>query len=86
MIILRECPFCGERLRLRVVCKWMRRPDYRDNVPAAYVRCLSCNARGPIASGDAESVQDHASVMWNGLCSSPCAEKDLPLFNQGDSK
>lgn len=78
-----ECPHCGERRRLKVVCKWMRRPDYRDNVPAAYVRCMSCNARGPIASGGDPSDVDSVAVdMWNGSLKRPVQVEGFSLSSE----
>ena len=47
-----SCPFCGERKRLTLVTKRMRRGD-GEWPTASYVRCLNCNARGPrVGHGD----------------------------------
>lgn len=48
---MRACPFCkAGPSRLRVIGKWgSGRGAYRRRV--AYVMCLGCFARGPIADG-----------------------------------
>ena len=54
---MRDCPFCGAHMtRLRIVGKWAGCGAYRRRV--GYVRCLDCNARGPLVEykGDGSEV------------------------------
>ena len=59
------CPFCGERKRLTLVTKRMRRGD-GDWPTASYVRCLNCNARGPLKVIGACLSEEAAAAAWNG--------------------
>ena len=60
-----SCPFCGERKRLTLVTKRMRRGD-GDWPTASYVRCLNCNARGPLKVLGACLSDEAAAAAWNG--------------------
>ena len=60
-----SCPFCGERKRLTLVTKRMRRGD-GGWPPASYVRCLNCNARGPLKVIVACLSEEAAAAAWNG--------------------
>ena len=55
---MRDCPFCGASgaTKLRIVEKWGGRGAYMRRV--GYVRCLGCNARGPVVeyAGDGSDV------------------------------
>jgi len=68
---LRPCPFCGEKLRVKIVQKHMRRANGRDFAPAAYGYCLKCKSRGPLIVGDAKDVMNNAAVAWNGFTATP---------------
>ena len=59
------CPFCGERKLLTFVTKRMRRGD-GDRPTASYVRCLNCNARGPLKVLGACLSEEAAAAAWNG--------------------
>ena len=76
---MRACPFCNASpTRLRIVDKWARRNIcYSRRI--AYVRCLECNARGPIAKGleydirnerpsmgALQLIRDRAVELWDG--------------------
>ena len=59
------CPFCGERKRLTLVTKRMRRGE--GSWPtASYVRCFNCNARGPLKVLGACLSDEAAAAAWNG--------------------
>ena len=60
-----SCPFCGERKRLTLATKRMRRGD-GDWPTASYVRCLNCNARGPLKVIGACLSDEAAAAAWNG--------------------
>ena len=60
-----DCPFCGERKRLNLVTKRMRRGD-GDWPTASYVGCLNCNARGPLKVIGACLSDEAAAAAWNG--------------------
>ena len=75
---MNPCPFCHAG-RIVVCVKKMRRTDWRDARPAAYARCLACNARGPLATADTfDHAQAEAVRMWDSRGSG----NDLgPLFH-----
>lgn len=77
---MKPCPFCHAG-RTIVLVKKMRRTDWRDARPAAYVRCLNCNARGPLATADSfDQAHADAERLWD----SRGAGNDLgPLFQGG---
>ena len=62
---LAACPFCGERKRLTLATKRMRR-GAGDWPTASYVRCLNCNARGPLKVIGACLSDEAATAAWNG--------------------
>ena len=76
---MRSCPFCkANPTRLRIVDKWAA-DDGANKRRVAYVRCLDCNARGPLARGLAYDVRnerpsmgarqllrEHAAMLWDG--------------------
>ena len=62
---LAACPFCGERKRLTLVTKRMRRGEGAWPT-ASYVRCLNCNARGPLKVLGACLSDVAAAAAWNG--------------------
>ena len=62
---LAACPFCGERKRLTLVTKRMRRGD-GEWPTASYVRCMNCNARGPLKVLGACLSEEAAAAAWNG--------------------
>lgn len=55
----------AERKRLTLVTKRMRRGD-GDWPTASYVRCLNCNARGPLKVIGACLSDEAAAAAWNG--------------------
>lgn len=60
---MRACPFCKSGpSRLRVVEKWSGRNTYYAR-RVAYVRCLECNARGPVAKGLAYDIRNERPSM-----------------------
>ena len=82
------CPFCRSNAsRLRVVDKWSSdRGANKRRI--AYVRCLECNARGPIAKGlyydvrnerpsmgSRQLIHEAAVVLWNAY---PYVASTLP--------
>ena len=87
---MRDCPFCGANAtRQRIIEKYATgRDQYRRRV--AYVTCLSCFARGPIARGleydirnerpsmgAAQLLREHAMQLWDG--DRPEESEDLAL-------
>ena len=60
-----SCPFCVERKRLTLVTKRMRRGDV-EWPTASYVRCLNCNARGPLKVLGGCLSDEAAAAAWNG--------------------
>ena len=58
------CPFCGERKRLTLVNKRMRRGD-GEWPTASYVRGLNGNARGPLKVIGACVSDEAAAAAWN---------------------
>jgi uncharacterized Zn finger protein len=64
MELPRNCPFCGANAtQLKVVVKH----QYSDAHGHAYVRCLNCNARGPLVKGERMSeVRQLALKRWEG--------------------
>ena len=89
MSAMRNCPFCGEVHKLKVVLKWMRGNDWRDRRPAGYVQCQKCKARGPLFSTTYErrqQVYDDAINLWNGLLRKDGGAAGLPLFAEGGAK
>ena len=91
---MRECPFCSAGPdRQRVVTKWSGSGQYVCR-RVAYVRCLSCNARGPIARGPEYDVRNErpeleekselaklAMSLWDGP-SDKEAEKEFKLESE----
>lgn len=76
---MRACPFCNAGpSRLRIIDKWgSDKGPYRRRV--AYVMCLGCSARGPIAHGleydirnerpsmgSKQLLREHAVELWDG--------------------
>lgn len=75
---MRSCPFCrANATRLRIVDKWAA-GDGANKRRVAYVRCLECNARGPMARGlvydvrnerpsmgASQLLREHAIMLWN---------------------
>lgn len=61
---LKPCPFCGANAtRLKVVVKH----QYPDAQGHGYVRCLNCNARGPLVRGESTGeVRQLALERWEG--------------------
>ena len=61
----RECPFCdAEPSRLKLVVKH----NARDAHSYGYVRCLRCNARGPLVRGELyDTVFCAAWDGWNNM-------------------
>ena len=52
---LKPCPFCGEKDDLTVM-----------RLGASFVRCLSCDAAGPIAYAHSEKTAEHRAIeLWN---------------------
>lgn len=86
---MRACPFCNANpTRLCVIDKWLGKGVYRNRV--AYVRCLDCNARGPISRGlmydirndrpsmgAAQLLREHAIELWDGATPEPQGEFKL---------
>lgn len=76
---MRACPFCNASpTRLRIVEKWVCRNMYFGR-RGAYVRCLECDARGPVAKGlgydirnerpsmgALQLLRDRAVELWDG--------------------
>lgn len=76
---MRACPFCkASPTRLRVTEKWSGHNTYYAR-RVAYVRCLDCNARGPVAKGleydirnerpsmgSKQLLRERAIELWNG--------------------
>lgn len=62
MKLPRNCPFCGANAtQLKVIVKHQFPSKYGH----AYVRCLSCNARGPLVKGERISdVELLAMLKW----------------------
>lgn len=60
---MRACPFCkASPTRLRVTEKWSDHNTYYAR-RVAYVRCLDCNARGPVAKGLAYDIRNERPSM-----------------------
>ena len=71
-IYLRRCPFCKSGNAKLMVNKYPCGTNGLDDVVyrhKAYVRCMKCNARGPLASGRVMFVNyelpEWAEHTWN---------------------
>lgn len=80
----RHCPFCGNDNVKLIISERPWSNGLKDIVymHKAYVRCLICNARGPLASGrvmyvsydlpswarDPWTINEEAQNRWNAMC------------------
>ena len=66
-MIYQYCPFCGNNktklITNRTICGYNGLDDvvYRHR---AYVRCMVCNARGPLQSGRLTTVERPFKAKW----------------------
>lgn len=61
-----RCPFCGS-----VNVKTTIKSKYPFATASSYVRCMNCNARGPLFTDkvrgmDATRFESNAISLWNG--------------------